>query len=216
MATTPVRWPLLALAAACAAIVAGLTALVMASPRLQLDISIERAIQSINLAPLAVPFHFFSWVGGPGGIYMELSALALVLILNRRAWLMALAVIAGGYSYFMLVNFVHRPRPTVDQVLRVTEHPGGSSFPSGHVIFITLSVGLILLVALNRHLSRRARLVGWTVAAAIVLSAAISRIYVGAHWPTDVAASLAIATGWLALVTSVRWLSDRALYRGAA
>ena len=44
--------------------------------------------------------------------------------------------------------------------------------------------------------------------------AAISRVYVGAHWPLD-AASILIAAGWLALVTSIRWTSELASTRRA-
>jgi len=38
---------------------------------------------------------------------------------------------------------------------------------------------------------------------------------VGAHWPSDVLASIFIAVGWLALVSSIRWISERALDQDA-
>ena len=47
----------------------------------------------------------------------------------------------------------------------------------------------------------------------IVVACAISRVYVGAHWPTDVLTGMLIGTAWLSLVVSVRWVSDRALLR---
>ncbi len=213
--TWAVRWPLLITAVLCAAAVAGLTLLVKSSPYVPLDDSIDRAIQSVNWGPLSAPFPFFSWVGGPGGRYMQAAALLLVLLLNRRAWLLALAATAGGYSYFILVGFAHRPRPTVAQVLHITEHPGATSFPSGHVIFITLSVVLVMLCVGYRYLPSWARPIGWAVVSAIVLLVAISRVYVGAHWPIDVLASMLIAGAWLYLLSSVRWLSDRALDKDA-
>jgi membrane-associated phospholipid phosphatase len=48
----------------------------------------------------------------------------------------------------------------------------------------------------------------------IILTNAISRIYTGAHWPTDVLAGLLIATAWLSFVVSLKWISDRALAQG--
>jgi len=101
----------------------------------------------------------------------------------------------------------------LQQVLQITEHPGSTSFPSGHVIFITISLGLVFLCLGYRYLPKWALPIGWAVVAAIVLLAAMSRVYVGAHWPLDVLASLFIAGGWLAFVTAIRWISERALLR---
>ncbi len=214
--TPAVRWPLLIVAAACGLVVAALAALVISSPFLEFDAAVDRGIQSINFGPLAAVFPLFSWLGGPGGgIYMQVGAVVLVLLLNHRAWMLALAATAGGLWYGLLVALVNRPRPKLEQILQIIEHPGATSFPSGHVIFITISVGLVFLCLGYRYLPRRAIPIGWAVVAFTVVLAAMSRVYVGAHWPLDVLASLFIAGGWLALVTSIRWISDRALLRDA-
>lgn len=207
---------LLAVAAACFLAAAGIALLAISEPRWSVDASIERSIQSINWGPLTALFPVYRWLGGPaGGIYMQAGAILLVLLLNRRAWMLAVAATAGGIWYSLIVNLVNRPRPTTPLVLQVTEHPGATSFPSGHVIFITISFGLVMLCVGYRYLPKWAIPIGWAVVAAVVLTAAISRVYVGAHWPTDVLASIFIAGGWLALVTSIRWISDRALHRDA-
>ncbi|HEV2035224.1 MAG TPA: phosphatase PAP2 family protein [Candidatus Dormibacteraeota bacterium] len=214
--TRSVRRPLLAVAAAAAVVAAGLTAAVIANPYWPLDDSIDRSIQSVDWGPLTLTFPFFSWLGGPGGIYMQVVVILLVLLLNRRALPLALASLVGGLSYLAIVNLVHRPRPTTAQILRVTEHPGSTSFPSGHLIFITISVAVLMLCLGHRYLPKWARPIGWALVAAIVLAVGLDRIYVGAHWPSDVLAGASIATAWVALVTSVRWLSHRALDRDAA
>jgi len=214
--TGAIRWRLLAVAVVCFAAAAGLALVAIADPRWSVDSSIERSIQSVNWGPLTALFPLYRWLGGPGGgIYMQVGAILLVLLLNRRAWMLAIAATAGGISYSFIVNLVNRPRPTTAEVLQVTEHPGATSFPSGHVIFITISFALVMLCVGYRYLPRWAIPIGWAVVAAIVLTAAISRVYVGAHWPTDVLASIFIAAGWLALVTSIRWISNRALDRDA-
>jgi membrane-associated phospholipid phosphatase len=214
--TAAVRWRWLAVAVACFAGAAVLALIAIADPRWSVDVAIDRAIQSVNWGPLTALFPIYRWLGGPGGgIYMQAGAIIVVLLLNRRAWLLAIAATAGGVSYSLIVNLVNRPRPSVADMIRISEHPGATSFPSGHVIFITISFGLVMLCAGYRYLPKRAIPIGWAVVAAVVLTAAISRVYVGAHWPTDVLASIFIAVGWLALVSSIRWISERAFDQDA-
>jgi membrane-associated phospholipid phosphatase len=175
------------------------------------DATVERDIQATNLGPLTLTFPFLSWLGGPGGVPMQVAVVILVLLLNRRAWLLALAALVGGLSYLIIVNLVNRPRPTVGQILRVTEHPGSTSYPSGHLIFITISAAVLMLCLGYKYFPRWARPIGWALVAGIVLATGLDRIYVGAHWPTDVLAGVLIATAWLSLVVSIRRISDRAL-----
>ena len=44
----------------------------------------------------------------------------------------------------------------------------------------------------------------------IVLANAISRIYTGAHWPSDVLEGILVSIAWLSFVVSLKWISDRA------
>ena len=206
--TWAVNRPLLAVAIAVAAAVGAITAVVIMHPYQSLDATVERDVQGTNLSPLTLTFPFFSWLGGPGGIYMQVVVILLVLLLNRRAWALAFAALAGGLWYEIIVHLVNRPRPAVGQILRVTEHPGSTSSPSGHLIFITISAAVLMLCIGHRYLPRWARPIGWIVVAAIALAAGMDRIYVGAHWPSDVLAGILIAVAWLTLVMSFRWFSD--------
>jgi membrane-associated phospholipid phosphatase len=210
-----IRGRVLAVAIASAAAAGLLAAIVITHPYLSLDATIERDIQATNLGPLPLTFPFFSWLGGPGGIPMQAVVVVLVLLLNRRAWMLALAGLAGGLWYLAIVNLVNRPRPAVGQILRVTEHPGSTSFPSGHLIFITISAAVLMLCLGYRFLPRWARPIGWALVGAIVVTVGLDRISVGAHWPSDVLAGVLIATAWLALVVSVRRISDAELVPAA-
>jgi membrane-associated phospholipid phosphatase len=210
-----IRVPLLAVAIAAALAVGLITGVVLMHPFLSLDATIERDIQATDLGPLTLTFPFFTWLGGPGGVPMQIVVILLVLLLNRRAWFLALAALAGGLWYEAIVHLVNRPRPVVGQVLRVTEHPGSTSFPSGHIIFITISAAVLMLCLGHRYLPRWARPIGWAVVAGIVAAVGLDRIYAGTHWPTDVLAGLLIAIAWLTFVVSLRRVTDRALATGS-
>jgi membrane-associated phospholipid phosphatase len=206
-----IRLPLLVIGIAAAVAAGVLAAIVVMHPYLSLDATLQDDVQATNLGPLTLTFPFLTWLGGPGGLIMQGVVIVLVLLLNRRAWLLALAGLAGGLSYLAVVNLVNRPRPTAAQILRVTDHPGSTSFPSGHLIFITISAAVLMLCVGYRYLPQWAIPIGWAVVAGLVLAVGLDRIYGGAHWPTDVLGGFLIASAWMCFVVSLRRISDRAM-----
>ena len=207
------RVPLLILAAACGLALSGLTVLAYTNPFLAVDASLERAAQSLNIGPFTVVFDFYREIGGPFGLVAEGVVFAIVLLLNRHSWRLLIAgAVASGW-YFLIVSFVVRARPTVPDVLRVTEHPSASSYPSGHTILF-LFYATILMVSLGlKFIPRRWQPLGWAIAGLFVAVGGFSRVYSGAHWPTDVLAGLLIGVGWLSFVLAIRWISDPVLER---
>ncbi len=173
------------------------------------DAVIERDVQSVPWGPLALTFPFFSWIGDTKGAVAEGVIFLVILVVNRRAWLFAAGAAVTGLWYQLLSHVIHRPRPTTAQVLQVTEHPGAWSFPSGHTIFITTIVTILVLCIGYRFLHGWGRVVLWVVGVAVIAAGALSRIYTGAHWPTDVLAGLLVAGAWLCLWYSIPWVYER-------
>jgi membrane-associated phospholipid phosphatase len=193
-----------------------LTLVVYTHPYLPLDASIERAVQGVPAGPLLYVFAFYTAIGGPFAIVAEVVVFGIVLLLNRQAWRLVIAAALISGWYLLISHVVLRPRPAVGQVLRVTEHPGASSYPSGHtILFVTYCV-VLMLCLVYRFLPRSARPVGWGIVVVLLAVGAISRMYSGAHWPTDVLAGLLIGVGWLSLVVSVNWISGPALHAPVA
>lgn len=122
---------------------------------------------------------------GPA-VVMGFVFAVLVAILTRRAATGLAAGLVTGLSWAssdIIKLVVHRPRP--DWAL-LTHHVGVAevdpSFPSGHVTFAAaLTVTAVLLL---RRVDTRvvAAIVGAFVTAAV----AFARLYVGAHYPSDV------------------------------
>ena len=93
-----------------------------------------------------------------------------------------------------------RSRPAFSTVLI---EQGGFSFPSGHAMVSTAVYGLSAYM-LSRALPRYATTIQ-IIAIVLVLMIGISRMYLDAHWPSDVYAGF--AAGWLLASTMIRWHS---------
>jgi len=184
---------LLAVALLTAFAAAAVSIYVAGHPFIPEDATVERDVQSTNWGPLSLTFPFFSWIGDAKGFVLELIIFVAILVFNRPAWVLAAGAVLSGGWYVLLSHLIDRPRPTTAEVLRVTEHPGASSYPSGHTIFI-VTVTVVLMLCLGyRFLPQWGRVVGWAVVALLIFANGIARMYTGAHWPSDVLGGLLIA-----------------------
>ncbi|MFN2493072.1 MAG: phosphatase PAP2 family protein [Pyrinomonadaceae bacterium] len=125
--------------------------------------------------------------------------LGLYLLWRRRlAWLSVLgASLGGGMLLNRLLKYAfHRPRPHFDDpILTLTSY----SFPSGHTMAATALYGVIAAYLLSRTSNWSWRLIIIFVAATLIALVAFSRIYLGAHYLTDVLAAMAEGFAWLSL-----------------
>ena len=163
----------------------------------------------------ARPLEFLSRIGNALGyaviVVISLIVVTVVFLLIRRKWwaLFVLAAMLGWLFNQVLKQVVQRPRPTAEYV-RITESPDSWSFASGHTVAGSLFFGALALLAWRNLPPGRLR--GAIVAVAVVLSALIgvSRVYVGAHWPTDVIGGWLIAALFLALLARIAtWVVER-------
>jgi undecaprenyl-diphosphatase len=83
------------------------------------------------------------------------------------------------------------------------------SFPSGHaansaLVYLTIAA---LLTSIERDARARAYIV--VTAIALTLCIGLSRLYLGVHWPSDVAAGWALGAGWAVLwrIASARFIA---------
>lgn len=124
----------------------------------------------------------------------------------RSGLFVAFATISGTLISNVLKIVFDRPRPELTAIMEY----GRGSFPSGHstmsaVVYLTLAV-MLAVEAPNR------RLTAFYIGSALVLIVLVglSRLYLGVHYPTDVAAGWAIGASWAILFAVVAsWLKDR-------
>ena len=120
---------------------------------------------------------------------------------GHRYWPMALvAAVPGG----MLLNVAlkhtfERARPHFDEpILTLSTY----SFPSGHTMAATVLYGLLACYFARQARSTLGRVLPFLLAALMVGAIAFSRMYLGAHYLTDILAALAEGCGWLAVCVS--------------
>ena len=158
-------------------------------PTLQLDVDISTLVQAHTSAALDAIMQAISWFGNMP--YSAITAITASLLFylfryKREALFVLLAMLSGAVSS-AIKGIVNRPRP-LQPLIRVVAKNMQQSFPSGHVMYYVILFGFIAF--LMRRLIQIPKLIRGTIfylCMALVLTISISRIYLGAHWFTDVA-----------------------------
>ena len=166
------------------------------------DVAVSRAVQGLDWPGIASGAAFFNAAGGASGtlIVTLLVCAALLAAGKRAAATLVIAALAIRVANPILKETIDSPRPT-GELVRVTEQAGGFGFPSGHTMGVVLFWGMVF--ALAGGIGRR--WLRWAVRTGAVLMMAavgLSRIYTGAHWPSDVVGG--VLWGTLLLVSLLR------------
>jgi membrane-associated phospholipid phosphatase len=182
--------------------------------RFPADLWLAHHLQEID----AVPFvRAVDWpeelADTPWVIVVWLGAAATLLAAARR-WeaLLLLVSMLGRLVSLGVKELVDRPRPTEDLVV-VREHLSNPSFPSGHADGVILLYGLLfyfISLFVSHIILRR---VGQAACLWVILFTGMQRVYVGAHWPSDVLGGYYLGGLMLAVIIAAHRVG-RELRRG--
>jgi undecaprenyl-diphosphatase len=149
------------------------------------------------------------WNGILGSSVM--GALLAIWFWRRKAhyWLVVVLVaVPGGMLLNVVLKHVfRRARPTLeDPLLTLSTY----SFPSGHTAAATVFYGLLACYLLRRVQAWPARTAIVALCCSMVGLVALSRMYLGVHYLSDVLAAAAEGAAWLATcITAVSTLQRR-------
>jgi membrane-associated phospholipid phosphatase len=178
------------------------------------DVPVARAVQSVQWAgPFVWAFQAVDWMEGMRQLALAGAGLLLVLLVRRRAFPLAVVCALSGGAYTLTELLVRRPRPPAG-LIHVVRHTNGFSYPSGHEVFFTWFVAVLILALLRPRLPRPIVLAAWALWPLVLLMVAVGRVDLGEHWPSDVLGGLALGVAWISLALSVRRLSDPVLEAG--
>jgi membrane-associated phospholipid phosphatase len=212
----PSRYVLLHLALGLVA-TAGVTAFVTVAEEVftgqaaaQFDHALAAALRNSASPQWQHRFRIITWFGSAEALGIASALVALVFLVRRRfvlaiGWIVA--QIGAGVLVVTLKSVFERTRPAfADAVIG-----SGWSFPSGHATrtFVFCGLATYLLLRNNRSTSRT--VVIGVAAATWCFVIGFTRLYLGVHYASDVAAGLVAAAAWVAVCVSAIELGLRRL-----
>ncbi|MEW6212368.1 MAG: phosphatase PAP2 family protein [Acidobacteriota bacterium] len=169
------------------------------------DLNFARFVQEITV-PGFETLMIWNSVPGNGVIpWILVIATGTILILARFRVEGIICMAGAGVGALidrLMKALIDRPRPP-DSLVRVMGDFNHESFPSGHVFFFVSFFGFLFFLTyalLKKGLLQRALLI---LFGAMLVLIGLSRVYQGAHWPSDVVGAYLAGGAWLMLMIEV-------------
>lgn len=161
----------------------------------------DEAMLPLIIARTPLDFAAAGMVETPGNLFgMILLVGAGVLLAIRAGRPLIVASLLNLYWVGTAVLWAgwllwERDRPTL--VAGGIAAPGLHSFPSGHILHTVALYGFLAYLWCRATRSLAERLVAIVLCAIFVIAVSLSRLVLGAHWPSDVLAGALIGLVWL-------------------
>jgi membrane-associated phospholipid phosphatase len=140
------------------------------------------AISEIGFPRIAIP------------LTLGVSSIFLALRFRLEA-IFILLTTSSNLLNALVKRLIKRPRPTAElvTVVRIINEP---SFPSGHVMHYTNFYGLLIYLLATNWRSGKLRNALIAICSILITFIGPSRVYLGAHWPSDVMAGYLYGGLW--------------------
>jgi undecaprenyl-diphosphatase len=148
-------------------------------------------------------------------IAMTVGIAAMFLWLTRHRHSAALLLITAATEVVingLLKVLFGRPRP---HIFTWGQHVVTSSFPSGHSMTAAAVYGTVAYLAARLQRRRVSRVLTLLAAGVVILLIGASRMYLGVHYPSDVAGGFAMGLAWAAFCMAALEAMQRLVARRA-
>ncbi|KKR05281.1 MAG: Phosphoesterase, PA-phosphatase related protein [Parcubacteria group bacterium GW2011_GWC2_39_14] len=171
---------------------------------IQADLRILNLVQVLREPVFNKIMAFITYLGGWPNVFVGVICVSVILFVQKHwHYLVTLFFAVGlGEAFVALTkSIIARPRPPLINALAPEKT---YSFPSGHSFVAIAFYGLLAYFIYINVKSRWIKFFSVVGALTIIFSIGFSRIYLGAHWPSDVFSSYAVGAAWLAaLITAL-------------
>ena len=167
------------------------------------DEGVTEWIISFRRPPLTDYFTFVTHLGDRNSYIVVTVLLAAYYLIKHRNWKFilqtTLVLLLATLSNIVLKRVINRARPSLEHLVTVNT----LSYPSGHAMTAMAFYGFLVFLCLRYDMRRWVRYTFIFVLTLLVLSVGVSRIYLGVHYPTDVAAGFIGGLIWVAFCAVV-------------
>jgi membrane-associated phospholipid phosphatase len=170
------------------------------------DLALSRSIQQ------PAPYEFAGFLlAHDSDLVWVLAPMTVLVTLVGRRWSAAVFISLAGFTGMLVGEAIKplaaRPRPPADLV-RVQETPESYGFPSSTAFFAVVFLGMVGYLVWLAQPRRPVAIVTLGILLVLLFSSGLSRVYVGAHWATDVLGGWLLGGAWLVLLVAAhRWWS---------
>ena len=173
------------------------------------DLRIINLISHFRTPSLNQSMLFITCLASPEIITVAvIFSLIILFLLRKWSYIRSLLVFVVGGELFVWIikNIIDRPRPPLTEAL-VTET--SYSFPSGHSFIAVAFYGLIVFFLFDSLKKKSLKAIGLILGIILVILIGTSRIYLGAHWPSDVLASYTSGLAWLTIIITITHIKKK-------
>jgi undecaprenyl-diphosphatase len=158
------------------------------------EVAIVQFIQGLDVPGLHQLDLVLTRIGHtPWALPLTVTAVVALAALGHGKLGLLLALATTGRIVGGIIKIaIDRPRPEAADV-QLAHFFGGPSFPSGHVLGTTLLLGWLAYSAIHVFPQRSVRVPVQVVCVLLIGMMGVSRIELGAHWPTDVVGGYLVA-----------------------
>ncbi|WP_291726335.1 phosphatase PAP2 family protein [Bernardetia sp.] len=161
------------------------------------DKQIADYIISFRTPVLTKYFTFITHIGDRNGYLIALALFTLITYLAFKKWKYVIQItsvlLISSASNIMLKRFIDRARPDIEHLVSVTT----LSYPSGHAMSAMAFYGFLIYLVSTFKMNIFFKTSLIVVFILIILSIGISRIYLGVHFPTDIAGGYVAGLFWV-------------------
>ena len=161
------------------------------------DSAVTTLVLSLRSDSLTVFFSFMTHLGDRYAYVIVTLLIAGFFLIKEVSWKFILQTVLvlglATLSNIGLKRMIGRPRPTIEHLVSVDT----LSYPSGHSMSAMAFYGFLVYLCLRLRISPWLRYGLTSVLVLIILCVGVSRVYLGVHFPSDVAAGFIGGLIWV-------------------